>query len=480
MNRHTLSLLTLLLPLLPLSARQPDGVPPTGVSGVDLYRQNGILNVSFMMDVSSLDLKKNEQVTYTPVLTTADGSHRLALSPVVVSGRNAHISSERSRRRDGASLVLRHNGTAQTVSYSASEPYASWMDRATLYLAADRCGCGDLLSQESGEIAEFDNRPVSAADAVAVFVEPRVEKPKIRHEEGSAFVDFVVDRFDIRPSYRNNEAEIGKIISTIDLVKNDRNVEITNINIHGYASPEGAYAHNAWLAENRTKALTDYVRRLYDIPADMFTSSSTPEDWEGLRRLVAASDLAEREDILAVIDDGSLSPDAKEARLRACYPAARSFMLKQWYPSLRHSDYVISYVVRPFTAEEALEVMKTAPKQVSLHEMFWAAQSLGVNSSGYNEVIRLAVQTYPDEPAANYNAAVVSVNEGDYEAALRYMDKVPESAQAHNVRGVAHLNLGDLSSARRHFEAAVSQGMPDAAKNIEIIDRMEAVRRQNR
>lgn len=59
---------------------------------------------------------------------------------------------------------------------------------------------------------------------------------------------------------------------TIDLVKNDADVHITSITLHGYASPDGSYANNEKLAKNRTKAVYDYLRNLY--PVERNCSSS--------------------------------------------------------------------------------------------------------------------------------------------------------------------------------------------------------------
>ena len=49
--------------------------------------------------------------------------------------------------------------------------------------------------------------------------------------EGRAFVDFVVNRTEIRPDYRGNRKEIAKIIESIDKVKNDPDATITRITI---------------------------------------------------------------------------------------------------------------------------------------------------------------------------------------------------------------------------------------------------------
>lgn len=451
------------------------------VNSLDMFRQDGRMNVAFEMDFSGIDLGRNEQVIYTPVLISSDGSQVASFGSIVLNGRNASIIEERSPGRkvaDAVQTLRRQNGAPQYAGYASSVPYSGWMDHSTLYMAEDLCGCGELENQDRVELASFDNTP--AREPLLTFRVPQAEQEKVRQEKGSAFVDFPVGRFAIQPDYRNNRTELGKILQTIDVVRNDPNVEITGITIHGHASPEGRYAQNALLAQNRTKALTDYVRNLYDIPADAFTMESTAEDWEGLRALVAGSGMDRAQEILSIIDDGTLDADRKEETIRSRYPEAYAFMKTEWYPSLRRSDYVISYVARSFTAREAMEVMETSPGQVSLYEMFLAAQTLDADSESYNKAMELGVRTYPDEPAANYNAAVVAVRRGDYNAARTYLSKVPESAETLNVKGVLALKGGDLDAARRLFQQSADLGLSEAVTNIETVDRMNVLIKQNR
>lgn len=87
------------------------------------------------------------------------------------------------------------------------------------------------------------------------FVSPAVEAVKNRAEEGRAYLDFPVNQTKIYPEYRRNPSELEKIKATVDVVKNDANTQITEIDITGYASPEGRYASNARLAQGRAEAL---------------------------------------------------------------------------------------------------------------------------------------------------------------------------------------------------------------------------------
>ena len=76
------------------------------------------------------------------------------------------------------------------------------------------------------------------------------------------------------------------------LVKNDKDVSITNIDIHGYASPDGPYDNNVRLANNRAAALRNYVCNLYTIDKKLFTYHATPEDWEGFKKKVGSKQLS--------------------------------------------------------------------------------------------------------------------------------------------------------------------------------------------
>ena len=159
-------------------------------------------------------------------------------------------------------------------------------------------------------------------------------------------MDFPVNKTTLYPDYRNNPQELEKILRTINVVREDRNTTITHIGIHGYASPEDTYEHNTYLAENRALMLKDYVCRLLELDEKLFKVEYTPEDWDGLRRYVKDSNLGHKQEILEWIDR-DMDPDAKEWAIKSRYPDDYRMMLQAWYPALRHSDYVVTYMCAP-------------------------------------------------------------------------------------------------------------------------------------
>lgn len=422
------------------------------------------LVVDLTLNMDSLHLRSNQRLVFTPVVRSKDGQERL-MPQIVVNGRKQDISFKRYAHKDfpdDAQVVRRKNGTAQSYDYNAVVPYEEWMKNADVVIAEDLCGCGDIEEQNQTVIQRL-RTPYMA------YLRPKAEARKARTEEGRAFIDFPVDKTTLYPDYRNNPRELDKIVGTINLVKEDKNVSITNIEIHGYASPEAPYDYNARLAEGRAKTLTDHVRRLVNLDDRLFKVTSTPEDWDGLREALLSSNLEHKKEILDIIDNSGLEPDAREWKIKSTYPQDYRFMLDTFYPALRHSDYVVSYTVRPFSVEEAKEILRTKPKQLSLEEMYLVAQTYEPGSDEFNEVFQTAVRLYPEDPTANLNAACAEIERGDYKAVSRYLDKAGNSPYAAHARGVIALKQGDDGEARRQFTIAAQGGVKEAQQNLDIM-----------
>lgn len=422
------------------------------------------LVVDLTLNMDSLHLRSNQRLVFTPMVCSKDGQQKL-MPQIVVNGRKQDISYRRYAHKDfpdDAQVVRRKNGTAQSYDYNAVVPYEEWMKNADVVIAEDLCGCGNVEEQDQTVIQRL-RTPYMA------YLRPQAEARKARTEQGRAFIDFPVDKTTLYPDYRNNPRELDKIINTINLVKEDKNVSITGVEIHGYASPEAPYNYNARLAEGRAKTLTDHVKRLVNLSDNIFKVTSTPEDWEGLRQAVASGNLDHKQQILDIIDDTDLDPDAREWKIKSTYPQEYRFMLDTYYPALRHSDYVVSYTVRPFSVEEAKEILRTKPKQLSLEEMYLVAQTYEPGSDEFNEVFQTAVRLYPQDPTANLNAACAEIERGDYEAASRYLAKAGNSPYAAHARGVIAMKQGNDDEARRQFTIAAQGGVKEAQQNLDIM-----------
>lgn len=446
------------------------------VTSIDVQNVENQMVVNITIDASSLKLKSNQEVVITPVIT--NGKQTVEMEPAaIVAGRNRYIYHERNKETVAEGLKLLRNGKAASkIKYAGYVASQDWMEKCTVGFNLDYRGCCDAPEGEVGgiEVARVDeSNPQFEADFV--YIQPQAELVKTRSEKGSAFIDFVVNKTNINPTYRKNPEELAKIIGTIDKVKQDKDVTITEIKIHGYASPEGPYANNVRLASGRASALLEYVKNLYKFPASVkFISQSTPEDWGGLREYVASHELANKAALLNLIDS-DMEPDAKDAAIKRQFPADYAFLLANVYPGLRHSDYEVDYTVRIFSdPKEILAVMKENPGKLSLREFFIAANSLKPGTEEYNEVFRTAAVVYPNDATANLNAASACLTNKDILGAERYLAKAGNTPEAEYMRGVVSALKGDFTAAKTQFNK-VRQSIPQSIKALESVEVLEKV-----
>ena len=402
------------------------------IDSVLTQKKSDSLKVAFRLHLDSLQLKSEQQLVFTPLIA---GEDTIALNPIIINGKNQSIRYLRksSKQKNSQALVVRRrNDTEQQVLFSQTLPYRKWMKAFNLSMTEDLCGCGNLQDQDTTQMANIQPTPRISRDH---YVKPKAEAIKVRAEKGEAYLSFKLNKSDILADFRENATELRKITSTIDLVKNDKDVSITNIDIHGYASPDGPYDNNVRLANNRAAALRNYVCNLYTIDKKLFTYHATPEDWEGFKKKVEASNLADKSAILAVANS-SLAPDAKDLKIKKLYPASYRYIMSEIYPRLRHSDYTVTYTVRPFDIEEAKVILKTKPQQLSLQEMYLVAQTYEPGSPEFNEVFDIAVRLFPDDETANLNAACTDLQKGDLVTAEKHLAKAGNSKEAERIRKI--------------------------------------------
>ncbi len=462
--------ITALLSLTTLLAGAQEIVTGVTAKEVHIERNGNYLAVEMQLDLSNLEVTRDRAVLLTPRLVKEE--HALDLKSIGIYSRYRYYhyvrNNEGSLLTDARELSYKKSQKPDVVEYSELIPYEEWMEGTALNLLRNDYGCCEqLLAREEGTLG---------VHSVQVPYQPRFRyvtpeaEVKIRSLEGSAFIDFPVNKTAIDPDYRKNPAELAKIHATIDSVRSDRDVTITTVWLKGYASPEGSYSHNRELALGRVNALKSYVQNLYRFDSGVITTESEAEDWAGLRQYVENSSLAHRTEILALIDGGE-EPDAKEARIKSAYPAEYRQLLENCYPALRRTDYRVNYTVRGYSdVEEIREILRTQPQKLSLNEMYLVAQTLEQGSEEFDAVFETAVRMYPDDEAANLNAANIEMKRGNLAAAKRYLDKAGESGEADYARGVAALLETDCEEALPHLVKAREKGVAEAADCLEYIE----------
>lgn len=428
---------------------------------VKVERSQSRLILHMDIDASALKQGGNSETVLTPVLNGPDGQ-TYRFPEVVISGRNRYYYRLRNTP-DGDTGLLYRSVKNLNVPYQSLTEYEPWMEVSELSIEYGQSDCGCDMPLTPMPLLRLDYKPRLFEPHFA-FITPEAEAVKMRDLKGSAYIDFPVNRTELYPDYRRNPEELASIRKTIDVVRNDSNVTITSFSIKGFASPEGSYSNNVRLAKGRTATLKDYVQKLYAFDPAIMHTSYEPEDWEGLRRYVEKSDIANREAILAIIDS-DLAPDPKNAKIQKDFPQQYAFLLREEYPALRHSDYTINYMVRTFTSvDEIKKVLRTAPQNLSLNELFLVAQSYEPGSEDYCEVFETAVRMFPDNPVANLNAANIAIQRREYAKALAYLSKAGDTPQATYAYGLIEAFEKNYDKALPLFDKAASEGLAEAAE----------------
>lgn len=449
--------------------RKRDIVDGVSVGRFSMERNGGYIAVNMLLDLSGLDVDNNRAVLLTPWLV--NGRDSLDLQSVGVYGRRRYYFYV----RNGVSMLSGRDEKSYKaaekpgdIEYHAMVPYAGWMNGSALSLHRSDYGCcNTLLAEQDGMLG----RHSEAFFPELVYVRPQGRAEKRDSLEGSAFIDFPVDRTAIYPDYRRNAAELGKIQSSIDSVRSDADITITSVWLKGYASPESPYAHNRELAIGRADALKRHIQRLCRFEGDIITTGYEPEDWEGLRRYVERSNLAHRTRIIALIDS-DLEPDAKEWKLKSTYPEEYRFLLQHCYPALRRTDYRIAYTIRSYSdVEEIKRIMRERPQKLDLNEFYLVAQEYEPGTDEFTEVFETAVRMFPNDPVANLNAANAAMRRGDLAGAERYLAKAGDSPEAVYARGALAVRQKDYDSARRYLNEAQSLGSEQAGVTLEQLEK---------
>ncbi len=432
------------------------------VTDINVSVDDATLRVDIDIDPRAVNPGRDREVIFTPVILSDSGADSLALPQVRIAGKNRYYTHLRNHDL-AAGDKLWYAGSAEPVEYRVAVPYQSWMQRCHIEMRSRVAHCCDPMQPSA-------TAPLAAIDRTLPPVAPDIHLIELtgdeaieRTAEGSAYVDFIVNRTEIRPTYRRNKVELAKIIETIDLVKNDPDATITRVTIKGYASPEGPYQNNVRLAMGRTQALKEYVREHYNFDPAIMNTDYEPEDWDGLRRRMAGLDIAHKDGIMQIIDS-PLEPDPRNAEIQRRYPEEYKFLLDSIYPALRHSDYTVKYRIRTYVDIEKLrEVYATNPANLRPVDFERVAQSYPAGSAEREQVYLKAAEIHPGDAQANLNAANIALGHGDTAAAADYLRRAGDSPEAIYTHGALACARGDLYGAHRHFDRAASLGLDYAA-----------------
>ena len=183
-------------------------------------------------------------------------------------------------------------------------------------------------------------------------------------------------QYGLRETFADNSQELARLGQFVSESLKIKGAELKSVYIKGYASPEGDFDYNRSLAQRRTKTLSDYIANRYPAlkKAVVYSAEGVGEDWEGLKAAVSGSNLANKDEILFIIEHNQNDMERESAIRELDNGRIYHILLKEFYPKLRRTTFSLSFDVRPYELEELSGVFETTPECLSQYEMYLLAE----------------------------------------------------------------------------------------------------------
>ena len=412
----------------------------TVISSQSMVEEGERVVVSFDVETDVKSIPANRKEVIMPFIYNAKDT--LWLETLEVYGKGRYKREKQESRLAGDKewqLDEKQILKGDVYHYTSSVPLKRWMKSTNLGIKRQMIGCN----------CENEMADQTMAEGIALFKEPMLPARRIPstfaladatrewdfgHDELE--IIFKQAKYEIDSTVFNNEVTFGKILNAIDKIFANPKYKVDKIEIAGYASPEGKRGLNRWLAENRAKALIDYIiehRPQYNLTEDSFRLRNGEENWPGLRRLVLASEIQEKDQVTEIIDM-DLPDEDKKLKIKAINNGkVWNQMIREVYPHLRSARYLAIYY--DSTQDEAVDMINQA-----------------------NQMIR----------------------EGDYEGAYKAVEPYADDLRAYNTIGTALMMQGKFEEALPWLQKALENNTSSAQQNIDLIQeelRYEAMKK---
>ena len=152
---------------------------------------------------------------------------------------------------------------------------------------------------------------------------------------------YPLNKVNLHENYMDNPTELANIKRILT-----ETPRIDSITIYSYASPEGPYNWNKWLARERGKTAKRYILanipKMKNFPDSLIKLDPTAENWAGMREeIVKLYDRYDKEQVLEIIDRPGITDEQRKNLLKEqSWGWSWKFILSRIMPQLRHATWI--------------------------------------------------------------------------------------------------------------------------------------------
>lgn len=325
----------------------------------ELRQIDEVMYIDIQMDLSNLKLGKNRYMVLTPIISNQDESEEIYLSPVVINGKNRHklykreMAVSKQKPSQDYFTIISTKQKNEPLKYVDTTPFEDWMKNPKLRIEEFVCGCGGVPEELLTDYLDPSIRLVKEVEPPKPI---QVVEIKEHIEEVDAFVEYPINQSVILNDFGNNHNILQQLRTGLDKIFSNDNLDISQVEIRGYASPEGPSALNQKLSVARADAMKEYLLKNFpDINSNIIKVTYGGEDWKKLEELIEKSNYAEKDQILSIIRNTE-NVDLRKSKLKTLNSgSAHRKMAKEVYPQIRRATFYIYYTVKEKEIREVFE-----------------------------------------------------------------------------------------------------------------------------
>lgn len=422
-------------------------------------------------------MAKKAVVTVTPELRFTDNGVATA-----VKGQSATFQGEK---------VL---GNDQSISYKvgghytmkANFAYQPAMQKSDLYLTfnarvgkkevqvpAVKVATGVIATSELYRSTITSANPCTSQDAFQ----------RVNEQKFDATIKFLIQQAELRKSElkSNSVQEFTSLLKRI--AKDQEGLNINNVEISAYASPDGGVSLNEKLANKRQKNTESYVKKQMKaakIDANL-SSQYTAQDWEGFQELVKASNIQDKDVILRVLSMYQ-DPQEREQQIKNMSQGFRE-LADGILPELRRARMTINYETIGRDDDQIFAQYKEDASKLSVEELLYAA-SIADTDAQREDILKTTTNLYREDSRAYNNLAVLAMQKGNNAEAQKYLSMArtldAKNAEANANMGLLALQQGDAKTAEDYISrAAGANNLAEALGNLHLAQGNYALAQQD-
>ena len=281
---------------------------------------------------------------------------------------------------------------------------------------------------------------------------------RVNAQKQEANIKFLVNQANLRRSELKNNS-VKEFVAMLKRINADREkLNIRNVEVQAYASPEGGFSFNDKLAGKRQNTSETYVKSQLKRArvSSGIDAHYTAQDWDGFQKLVQASNIQDKDVILRVLSMYK-DPEQREQQIRNMSAAFRE-LAEGILPELRRSRLIINYETIGRSDDQIKAQYAADATKLGVEEMLYYA-TLESDMAKKEEIYKRAAEYYDKDYRALNNLATLSFMKGDKVEAQSYLERAlrvnPQAPEVLANMGIVALVNGNVKEAEANIAKAL-------------------------